>query len=101
LEKVAEVARSNAAKINAGELGYLVGLLHDLGKYSPDVQRERLGKKDGKRVDHSTAGAVVAERYGSIGRLVAFCIAGHHAGLANGPYLTQIKPATAGAPRSL
>ena len=84
LEKVADGARSNAAKINAGELGYLVGLLHDLGKYSPDFQRERLGKKNGKRVDHSTAGAVVAERYGSIGRLVAFCIAGHHAGLANG-----------------
>ena len=84
LEKVADGARSNAAKINAGELDYLVGLLHDLGKYSPDFQRERLGKKNGKRVDHSTAGAVVAERYGSIGRLVAFCIAGHHAGLANG-----------------
>ena len=37
-------------------------------------------------MDHSTAGAKIAiERWGDvIGKLMAFCIAGHHAGLANG-----------------
>jgi CRISPR-associated endonuclease/helicase Cas3 len=85
LERVAARAGSNAAKFNAAQLGYVVGLLHDLGKYSPDFQLERLGKESGRRVDHSTAGAkITAERYGLIGRLLAFCIAGHHAGLANG-----------------
>ena len=38
------------------------------------------------RVNHSTAGAKIAiERYGErLGKMLAFCIAGHHAGLANG-----------------
>jgi CRISPR-associated endonuclease/helicase Cas3 len=36
-------------------------------------------------VDHATAGAQVAvERWQLIGKLLAYCIAGHHAGLANG-----------------
>ena len=40
----------------------------------------------GARVNHSTAGAKIAvERYGlKLGRMLAFCIAGHHTGLANG-----------------
>lgn len=33
------------------------------------------------RVDHSTAGAQHAARLGPTGRLLAYCIAGHHAGL--------------------
>nr|WP_281270401.1 CRISPR-associated helicase Cas3' [Cardiobacterium valvarum] len=39
-----------------------------------------------KPVDHATAGARIAiERWGkSIGKMMAYCIAGHHAGLANG-----------------
>src|SRR5699024_10895297 len=37
------------------------------------------------RVDHSTAGAVVAgKRFRPMGQLLAYAIAGHHAGLANG-----------------
>ena len=72
-------------------LGYLVrreiacqtGRLHDLGKYSEPFNRRLHG---GPSVDHSTAGAKIAvERWGNvIGKLMAFCIAGHHAGLANG-----------------
>ena len=58
-------------------------MLHDLGKYSEKFQARLTG---GRRVDHSTAGAKVAmERYGSpLGKMLAFCIAGHHTGLANG-----------------
>lgn len=65
------------------DFGRAAGLLHDLGKYTQEFQKRLAG---GPRVDHATAGAKVAiERYGGqIGKLLAFCIAGHHAGLANG-----------------
>ena len=65
------------------EIGRAAGLLHDLGKYTQEFQARLAG---GGRVDHATAGAKVAiERYGrQLGKMLAFCIAGHHAGLANG-----------------
>ena len=58
--------------------------MHDVGKYTQAFQARLAGSA--KRVDHSTAGAKIAiDRYGSkLGRLLAFCIAGHHTGLANG-----------------
>ncbi|MGE3149239.1 MAG: CRISPR-associated helicase Cas3' [Pseudorhodoplanes sp.] len=85
LEAVADHAAENAKKFGADEWGRMAGLLHDIGKYSREFQIERLEKKDGRRVDHSSAGArIAAERYGRPGRLLAFCLAGHHAGLANG-----------------
>ena len=58
--------------------------MHDLGKYSREFQARLSGEVG--RVDHSTAGAKVAlDRYGpKLGKMLAFCIAGHHAGLANG-----------------
>ncbi len=59
------------------------GCLHDLGKYSPEFDRRLHGAH--LSVDHATAGAKIAfERWGLQGKLMAFCIAGHHAGLANG-----------------
>ena len=66
------------------DIGRAAGLLHDLGKYTKEFQDRLAG--DITRVDHSTAGAKVAiERYGNmLGKMLAFCIAGHHAGLANG-----------------
>ena len=64
-------------------IGRTAGLLHDLGKYTREFQARLNG---GRRVNHSTAGAKVAiERYGQkLGRMLAFCVAGHHAGLADG-----------------
>jgi CRISPR-associated endonuclease Cas3-HD len=63
-------------------LGLVAGLLHDLGKYTWEFQNRLEG---GARVDHSTWGARIAkERYGQLGALLAYGIAGHHAGLANG-----------------
>lgn len=66
------------------DLARVAGMLHDLGKYTPEFQGRLSGNP--RRVDHSTAGAQLAsERYGRlVGRILAFCIAGHHAGLANG-----------------
>jgi len=59
------------------------GLLHDLGKYCVEFMARLQGST--QRVDHATAGAKVAvEKWSGIGKLLAFCIAGHHTGLANG-----------------
>ncbi|MCX7888016.1 MAG: CRISPR-associated endonuclease Cas3'', partial [Verrucomicrobiae bacterium] len=62
------------------------GLWHDLGKYSADFQAKLAGDANAHiRVDHSTAGAQQAARqWRDAGRLIAYCIAGHHAGLPNG-----------------
>ena len=84
LRAVADGAGERAAMFGAAEYGRAAGLLHDLGKYSEPFQRRLEGR--GARVDHSTAGAKVAvERWGErVGKLLAFAVAGHHAGLANG-----------------
>ena len=71
-------------RLALADLGRAAGLLHDLGKYTPEFQNRLRG--DPAPVNHSSAGAKVAcERYpGLLGKLIAFCVAGHHAGLANG-----------------
>lgn len=82
-----------ASAFGAEEWGRLLGLWHDLGKYSAAFQRyiaagdetgdAAHGSEMSGRVDHSTAGAQHAESLGASGRLLAYCIAGHHAGLPN------------------
>ena len=73
--------------------GYLAGLWHDLGKFAPAWQNYLRKKTDSNihtddvlgTVDHSTAGAQFADRsIPKLGRLIAYLIAGHHPGLANG-----------------
>ena len=80
---VGEMAAEFARVFGAQEQACQTGQLHDLGKYSEAFNRRLHG---GPSVDHATAGAKIAvERWGNvIGKLMAFCIAGHHAGLANG-----------------
>ena len=80
---VGEMAAEFARVFGAQEIACQTGKLHDLGKYSKAFDRRLHG---GSSVDHATAGAKIAvERWGNvIGKLMAFCIAGHHAGLANG-----------------
>ncbi len=79
---------------------YLAGLWHDLGKYRPGFQRYLLqsdnpdahieGKVGGREKTHSAAGALWAmetleKTHGAngklAGRVLAYLIAGHHAGL--------------------
>ncbi len=72
--------------------GSLVGLWHDLGKYSDAFQdyirQPGSGSHEGEikgRVDHATAGAQHAHKtIENYGYLFSYLIAGHHAGLADG-----------------
>lgn len=70
-----------------------LGLFHDVGKANAAWQAY-LGSKSGydetvhlegaaTKVEHSTPGALLAEKlHGSmIGRVIAYCVAGHHTGL--------------------
>jgi CRISPR-associated endonuclease/helicase Cas3 len=83
LTNVGALAANHAHVFMGQDLARVAGLLHDLGKYSDDFQRRIAG--DAIRVDHATRGAMVAiERYKLVGMLIAYGIAGHHAGLANG-----------------
>ncbi len=82
LAHTAHLAGENASYFGAERLAELCGMLHDLGKYSKAFAQRLEG---GRRVDHATAGAKVAvEMWGQLGKLLAYAIAGHHAGLANG-----------------
>ncbi|EIQ00065.1 CRISPR-associated helicase Cas3/CRISPR-associated endonuclease Cas3-HD [Opitutaceae bacterium TAV1] len=96
LEAVASLAEQFAGKFGAAEWARLLGLWHDLGKFSAEFQaylRSAGGAEAhleerpavASRVDHSTAGAqFAAEALGAAGLLLAYLIAGHHAGLPNG-----------------
>ena len=81
---VAALAESFGRRLGIGRAAMLAGLLHDLGKYNPDFQSYIAGR--GSSVDHSTAGASIVRGCVSgddriIGDLIAYAIAGHHAGL--------------------
>lgn len=93
LRRTAENAREFASQFGAGDWAYLVGLWHDLGKYSNEFQHY-LGSvssadphiaDSAPGTDHSTAGAQhVRETIPSLGAFLAYVLAGHHAGLADG-----------------
>ncbi|MFY9421665.1 MAG: CRISPR-associated helicase Cas3' [Bacilli bacterium] len=81
LMNVAKKTASFARKFSSEDFGYLIGLLHDIGKYSDAFQRRIRGSKE--HVDHSTAGLQLAfkEFPKHIALILGFCIAGHHGGL--------------------
>ncbi|WP_198971547.1 CRISPR-associated endonuclease Cas3'' [Xylophilus sp. ASV27] len=80
---VGQWAGSFARVFGAEALATVLGQLHDLGKYTEPFQARLRGSA--QRVDHSTWGARIAcQKFGAHGQLLAYAIAGHHAGLANG-----------------
>ncbi len=104
---VAAKASGFAKKLGLASQGELIGLLHDLGKYSGEFQvylksavgllnqdedEEFVDAKGLKgKIDHSTAGAQLVWRDLStrgqlghiVGQVLALCIASHHSGLIN------------------
>ena len=94
LRSTAERAAAFAATFSASDWARLAGLWHDLGKYDPTFQDylRRVSGEDGHLEqgvghgpEHSIAGAIHAIEHlteGS-GKLLAYCIAGHHAGLTD------------------
>jgi CRISPR-associated endonuclease/helicase Cas3 len=102
---VGKIAAGSAAKLDLSFAGELLGLLHDLGKYSTAFQAylksaagllnqdEDEGYVDAAglrgKIDHSTAGAQIVWRELSkqgplgmmVGQILALCIASHHSGL--------------------
>lgn len=105
LQAVSEICAELTAKCDVEDVGRLLGLLHDFGKFSnsfqnyihsaiggldPDKDEEYVDSKGMKgKIDHSTAGAQwiwrYARNYGPqgqlVGQILATCLASHHGGL--------------------
>jgi CRISPR-associated endonuclease/helicase Cas3 len=94
LLKTSELAAKFAKAFNSEGWGKIIGLAHDTGKSTENWQKYLIRKSgygeddahlEGKlrTVEHSTSSAKLAEEiFGKgVGRLLAYCIAGHHAGL--------------------
>lgn len=83
LAAVGGLAALKASHFNSADLAEIAGLLHDLGKYCEEFQARLRGSH--RKVDHATWGARIAkEKYPQLWPLLAYAIAGHHAGLADG-----------------
>ena len=105
LESVGRLAATFAAKFRLQKHGELIGLLHDLGKYSDEFQSyiksatglinqdededfvDATGLKG--KVDHSTSGAQFiwkelaskSQAHHATAQVMALCVASHHSGL--------------------
>lgn len=104
LQSVGRLSACNAGKLDLAVAGEVLGLLHDLGKYSKEFQ-DYLASATGLidqdaddfvdanrlqgKIDHSTAGAqFIWQRLADAGlpgliagQFLALCIASHHSGL--------------------
>lgn len=90
LVNVAKLAHKMAAEFHGEDWAKQAGLWHDLGKNRSAFQNY-IKRKSGydaeahtkdEQVDHSTAGALYAfTQLGEIGKVFAYLVAGHHAGL--------------------
>ena len=95
LRNTAKNAGQWAQEIGGGDIGFALGLIHDAGKCSDAFQKKiRLNSGYEKELykdqnipyaPHSDAGAQYAySKYGDLGKILAYAIAGHHGGMPNG-----------------
>ncbi len=102
---VARLAANFAAPFSSCEWAQLLGLIHDIGKARTSFQSYLARanglmdeKYDASEHSHSGAGACWAvEKFGKMGRILAYCVAGHHAGLPD--WISGITPNGALSPR--
>ncbi len=95
LENTAKLCRQFAEQFKAGALGELAGRFHDLGKgslqfqaylrHANNIEDEFSAYFDSRRKrDHATFGARYLNNLSKhTGKLISYCIAGHHRGLQN------------------
>ncbi len=104
LTGVSKLSKEHASKIDLEASGELIGLLHDLGKYSqqfqhylnsavgninPDADEYTDSKAMKGKIDHSSAGAQLiwqtlankGQVENIVAQVLALCIASHHSGL--------------------
>ena len=92
LVSVAKLAAQFSSSFGSQDWASTAGIWHDLGKYSNDFQKyiksasgydpEAHVETIKGKVNHSSAGALYAvQQFGVTGRILAYLIAGHHAGL--------------------
>lgn len=116
LESVGHLAALFAAKFGLAKHGELIGLLHDLGKYSDEFQayiksatgmynqdedEDFVDASELKgKVDHSTSGAqfiwdqlaVKSPVHHALAQMLAICVASHHSGLIDCLKLSPGRP---------
>lgn len=85
-----------AGYFTASKLGKILGLIHDAGKFSAAFQKkiriktgydaEQFKGQPAPAAPHSDAGSqLLVEQYGpQLGKLLAYCVAGHHGGMPDG-----------------
>jgi len=113
LVETAALAAEFAQSFDSESWGCAVGIAHDAGK-APEKWQKYLRKKSGYGYDteahlenipgklpHAASGAKLAEEVfpGPVGRIISYCIAGHHAGLpdwigSTGSLASQLQNAT-------
>jgi CRISPR-associated endonuclease/helicase Cas3 len=79
LHATAAKAKARADKFGAGDLAYLAGMLHDLGKFNPAFQQylfDAHAGREAKSTPHAVFGAMLAAERGipELGQVIA----GHH-----------------------
>ncbi len=95
LTNTADLAAKFGTDAGVSELARVAALMHDLGKYSKEFQKRLEGS--GSKVDHATAGAKEVraiftkdENQKMLANILAYCIAGHHTGLPDYGFPTDV-----------